>query len=563
MNRLIDVVFNPSVLLSFSYLLFIILVFVFYKKFISNKKNVLRLVLAIPLLTGIIHFFIYNFHNAINTTFFYFKTIYIVALFIFITSFFLNRKKVFIILNSISLLGSLVSLCLVMSITVGAYSIHNFSYLGYRDSFLKLMDTLEKEYPLNEWKDIDYVKLKEKYFLLIQQAEKNKDKSLYYSTIFEFMNEFKDGHVMVACTTEDCWRAMSEKYENRYYGFGTIKVDNGDIISIMVDENSEAYRKGLRNGYRIIKRDGKDINYYLDKYYFKVYSYAVKSTEELFASMYIFNTGDDSTEITFIDNENNENTIVVNSTEYNLDYYTPLYYLLYSDMESDNFSTKMLTDKIGYININSITYSKIDILTYLVDDASHVKKNVMNKLNELSQNGMEKLVIDLRSNGGGFVHLASAIASPFLSGKFTYMKSEGKVTGKYDYMKVNGTGEYYNLPIVVLVNSDTASAADSLINLLQKNPNIKVMGYMSSANSCQEIGGRAFLTDGDIEISYPLFKSETPNGNVYIDTGSDGVETIKLDVKIPITKENIMSIIDYKGDYVLDYAIDYLNQSNW
>ena len=214
----------------------------------------------------------------------------------------------------------------------------------------------------------------------------------------------------------------------------------------------------------------------------------------------------------------------------------------------------MISNDIGYINITSENFGLVDIISYLTGDAFYVRKLLVGKLNELRDKGMKKLVIDLRWNNGGTTINTSALASPFLSDSFEYSKTLSLVTKKYYYERVKGTGEYSDIPIIVLVNNNTASAADALTYLLKMNKNVKLVGFMPTANSCQSIGGSVFLTNG-INIRYPIYKNETTDGKVFIDTGKDGIETIKLDYKIPITKDNVMDIFNYDGDYVLDYII--------
>ena len=79
---------------------------------------------------------------------------------------------------------------------------------------------------------------------------------------------------------------------------------------------------------------------------------------------------------------------------------------------------------------------------------------------------------------------------------------------------------------------------------------------MPSNNSSQEIGGHIYLTNSSIDIFYLLFNSLTKDNKVYIDP-QNRIETIKLDIKIPINEDTIDKLINSE-DYILDYAIQHL-----
>ena len=114
--------------------------------------------------------------------------------------------------------------------------------------------------------------------------------------------------------------------------------------------------------------------------------------------------------------------------------------------------------------------------------------------------------------------------------------------------------------VIVLVNSDTVSAGDALTYLLSKYNNVTIMGFTTSNNSCQSVGGIIFLTNGDIVINYPIYKMLDLNNNVFIDPDKYGNPTIELDIKIPITKDNIYDIFYNYNDYALEYAKNYFNK---
>ena len=554
-GAMLDFILDKNVLLSIFYLMIIIVMMILRKK---EKNKVVLILGIITLFVGLMHFLVFNIHY-FKYMMEYFKQIYIVSFVIFIVSLFRKNKIVFRILSIVAIICSLYGIYKTVFIVSALSPFHNYSYYGYKDSVVKLLDTLEKEYPLNDWKQIDYNYLRTKYIPMAEEAEKENDQVLFYETVTMIGSEFKDGHVGVSLKIDESFMKLASKFDTNYFGFFTIMADNEEIVAVMVDKNSDAYQKGLRDGSVITKIDGRSASNILEnEYYWNVSSIAVRKNEKLLNSDQIIRSINDTIEVTFLNEDNKEVVINVHSEDYDT-LYSPTYFVLKSQ-ETENLYTKMLTDDIGYINITSENYNSfMDTISAIIGDSAYTRNIITKKLDELNDQGMKKLVIDLRDNGGGSIINANAFASPFLDKTFKYAKTKIELTGEYLYQEVKGTGKYANIPIVVLVSENTGSAGDIMAYLLKNNHNVKVMGFMPSSNSAQYAGGTIYLTNG-VFFSYPGGRDEDLDGNPLIDTKKDGIETIKLDIKIPITKENVMDIINTNmdGDYVLDYAINYL-----
>ena len=553
MNGLIDILLNKHVLINFSFIIIAIILFALRNK-LNNKTQ--KIITLIPFFICVIHFIIFHISHNITMTLFYYGSIYATSIWFLLLLLPLKDKKIYEKLVLFTIAICAICFYATGNIMASNYSIHNFSRLSYTDSFKSLIKTLKKEYVLNDHKKINYDELEKEYLPLIEQAEKEKNEALYYETIFKFIDNFHDGHVGATCLNETCWETMKKYSENNFYGFDTILLDDGRIIAIQVDEESDAYKKGLRDYYTILKRDDREISEYLNDYYFHSTGEPVLYNERLLKSTKIFYRGEDTTTISYLDKKNKEHTITINNQEKKE---KPFYSYLFYYRKFNNFDSEMLTENIGYININSerIDRNK-DLFSYLTRNTKYAKKKILNKLDKLKEQGMEKLVIDLRNNMGGFFHISGAYAEIFTKDSYTYSKSKRKFLNHYDDYKVKGSGEYQDLPIVVLVNSSTISAGDTFLELLSRNPNVTIIGLMPSNNSGQEIGGQIYMTDSSINIFYALFNTEKPDGGIYIDTDDSRIETIKLDIKIPINEETVSELL--KDDYVLNYAIDYLKK---
>lgn len=113
----------------------------------------------------------------------------------------------------------------------------------------------------------------------------------------------------------------------------------------------------------------------------------------------------------------------------------------------------MLDDNVGYINLNSFT-----------DECS---KDVRRAFIELRQGGMKGLLFDLRNNGGGSLQEALKIVNMFVPKNTKLLETKGKIA--------RSNNEYFTtaepidtvMPIVVLVNGNSASASEITSGSLQ------------------------------------------------------------------------------------------------
>jgi carboxyl-terminal processing protease len=104
---------------------------------------------------------------------------------------------------------------------------------------------------------------------------------------------------------------------------------------------------------------------------------------------------------------------------------------------------KLLPDRIGYLRISTFN----ETTPALVDDA----------LDDLRTRGMRGLLLDLRNNAGGGLEVCIRVASKFIgSGPVVYIQERG---AERQPRNAVGDNAPFDLPLVVLINLGTASAA--------------------------------------------------------------------------------------------------------
>ena len=548
-----------------SFIIFIFSIFlIFIKKKVSQK--VWRILCFVPLIISIIHFIVYFTPNDFIISRFLFM--YVFSILILLLQFIYNKEKIFKFSSIIIIILSFISFSMTFYGTIMDENIHNLNYYSYTDSFNKTISILKKEYVLNEHKKIDYDKLYSKYYPLIEQAEKDNNEQLYFKTMFEFSKNFKDGHFQFEIyytTLEETVERYTfmDDYYDKDYGFASVLLSNGDVVAILVDEDSEAYNKGLRDGMIITKKDNIDIMKVLDEIITPTESYPVLEDERLINSFYLFGSGNDIINVSFLNEENEEITISVHSTNNSPSKPDELYYkIMYYDTNLENLDTKMLDNNTGYIYISDEMYSPFKgAIGYLFDDSSYLTKIVDKKIQNLINQGMTNLIIDLRANSGGYMTESEAIASLFTNDNYLVSKDAKYNSNLYDKSYLKGNGKYANMNITILVNSDTSSAGDCLTYMFSKMPNAKIVGFTNSNNSAQSVGGIIFLSGGTSFISYPIYKSLDSNNKILIDTDSTGLANVKLDYRINLTQENIKEIFysDEDYDYLLNFALQMMD----
>ncbi|MBR6285706.1 MAG: S41 family peptidase [Bacteroidaceae bacterium] len=122
----------------------------------------------------------------------------------------------------------------------------------------------------------------------------------------------------------------------------------------------------------------------------------------------------------------------------------------------------MIDNGVGYLNLSQ----------YTDNCAREVRRAVI----EMRQNGMKKFVLDLRGNGGGSVDESVDILSMFVEKGQEVVSTKGKLKQSCHSYKTSKEPLSLDMPVVVLVNSGTASAAEITSGTLQDLDRAVVIG---------------------------------------------------------------------------------------
>lgn len=211
-------------------------------------------------------------------------------------------------------------------------------------------------------------------------------------------------------------------------------------------------------------------------------------------------------------------------------------------VSSDSVKSEMLDGKIGYVRISSFNTSSEDS-----DEDTYTE--FKEEIESLQNQGMEKLIIDLRDNPGGVLPVACDIADMILpEGIITYM--EYKDGSRQDY---KSDAKELDIPIAVLINENSASASEVLTGALKDYEKATVIGQKSYGKGIVQTVF-PFL-DGS-GMSLTVAKYYSPNGVCIHDIG------IEPDIKVEMPEEYegmYASSVEHSKDPQLKKAIEVLN----
>lgn len=122
----------------------------------------------------------------------------------------------------------------------------------------------------------------------------------------------------------------------------------------------------------------------------------------------------------------------------------------------------MINDSIGYL-----------VLTQFTEDCS---RDIRRALVDMRQQGMKRLVFDLRDNGGGSLQEAIKIVNMFVPKGITIVTTKGKIKRSNNEYRTEQEPLDTVMPMVVLVNGNTASASEITAGSLQDLDRATIMG---------------------------------------------------------------------------------------
>ena len=173
----------------------------------------------------------------------------------------------------------------------------------------------------------------------------------------------------------------------------------------------------------------------------------------------------------------------------------------------------MYSKDVGYIKINRFsqtTYNEVEVI-----------------LDSLENQGMKKLIFDLRNNGGGLMDQAIDIVDLFINSKDTILFTKGRIYNANDvfYAKKNLNDKDY--PVNIIINRSSASASEIVAGAFQDLDRGKVIGETSFGKGLVQ---KQFILDDGSAARITIAKYYTPSGRLIQRTFDEGLDEYYLNL---------------------------------
>ncbi|SCW58862.1 C-terminal processing protease CtpA/Prc, contains a PDZ domain [Eubacterium ruminantium] len=551
---------NIKMTFCLAFIIWFIILLIVSKKVGNNpaKAKAWKCLCLVPLAAAIIHFFVFSFGDAVLPLLEEYGFIYASAvLTALLPLFYIKKSK-----KPVKIIGAVVTgaVCLLsLFFNIDSSVSVNYSNRDLKSAYISLCDYFEENYIMNEWKKPDYEKIKTDGLKLIDEAEKTGDITKYYEAVDEFTNSFYDGHMSISFYDGNDYLMTRIKQFNDY-GLSLITLDDGTTIAVDVEDGLE-----IKNGDTVTKWNGVPIDQAIESVNVPMPE-PVSENDRIDKAFWLACMGGESVEVSYINSDNEEKTLTLDKLDSEMPRALKARRLFWHNTD-EAYSYKMLNGNTGYMKITSEETDRFhDYLAYCTGNHNYAREMFRNDLRELKNQGMTKLVVDIRNNGGGYDEVATAFASLFTKEKM-YAYSLG-IRKNGEYIKtadryVSADGEFSDIEVLVLTNMRCASAGDGMVLYLSRLDNVTVAGLSCPAGCNQESGGSIFMPKG-IVVNFPvgLVLDEEANPNIDVDYSRQS--RTPLDVKIPLTKEAALEIFNEENfdngkDYELEWAIDFLD----
>ncbi len=543
-----------KVVISFAILLYLIALIIIHGKMKKRRKSakIWNILCFVPVVFSAVHFAVFTWGSAFLYIMPSYICIYIPSVLMAIFPLLHKKKPLKFIGNVLCITISLVLLVLSVSTKVA-----NYTRKSMRDAYISLCGYLEENYVLSEWKKADYEKLKADGLVLISEAEKTGNTDKYYEALYKLVDSFHDGHMSLSFYNTDYSYELENLMKFGDYGISLITLDNGDTIAVNIIEDIE-----IKDGDIITEWNGIPIDEAIDNVSLPVTTGTTLENVRIQKTFYLAGIGGDTAEVTYIGSDGTEATATLNRIDGNIPRAIKSF-SLFTCSRNEEYDYRMLSDNIGYLRVTAEETNELsDTIAYITGNHTTAREIFREDLRELRNQGMTKLVIDIRNNEGGYEDIATALTSLFTKEQmyaFSLGVKNGKETECVIDRYVMPDGEFSNLKILVLTGMCCSSAGDGLTLYLSRLPNVTVAGLTNPSGINQETGGYVYMPE-NVVISFPVGLVLDEKGNPNIDVDYTQQSRNPVDIKIPLDKEAALKIFGGE-DYELEWAIDYLNKN--
>lgn len=312
------------------------------------------------------------------------------------------------------------------------------------------------------------------------------ERQLYDMAIDGMLQQLDDPYTTFL--REENLRRLTRSTTGNYGGLGIrIEVRDGWITIITPLPETPAERVGLRAGDRIIEVDGRSTRGWDSQ----------RAVSEL--------TGEPGSQVK------------IKVLRAGLDEPIPFDIVRAQIHVSSVENVTLLAPDVGYVSLNTVSEGS--------------SQEVHRAIEDLRRQGATDFILDLRNNPGGVLSEGVGVADLFLERGAVVVKTKGRAPGTTQTYSASHDGAWPSMPLVVLVNELSASAAEIVAGALQDHDRAVVVGTntfgkgvaqhvfrLSSTEALRITTSRWYTPDGR-SIDRPPSSDETPEIIATADSG--------------------------------------------
>jgi len=451
---------------------------------------------------------------------------------------------------------------------------------GFIHAYDSMHQVFSVYYPMGNHKAIDWNALNLAIRPKIENAGASGDTLAFYTALQEYATSIHDGHVNIRHGWADIRAAAIYRQIGGSYGFVVTGLDDGRIVSRLIDPGSPADLAGMKFGAEIIEVNDSPVHQVLDTISVLWAELIPATLEAKKLNQYRFIGRapiGHSMKVKFLNRgAPDPTTVTLMAVDDNYSTYNQTSIMPFFDPDSNVTSQILEPSGYGYIKLTSLYGDSAQVVALYTGFRDAIRLFI--------ENDVPGLVLDIRSNYGGFDALAAALAGFFYNEKAFY-EYQTWFNPESDAIEIvpipiehfnpntlqfyinsdypNGAlytepqGVYFNRPVIVMVGPRNISSGEGVPLMLKKLPDCKVVSFYGSNASFALVDRQHYLFQppDELYLRYPYGVSWDENHTIQNDSDSTMTGGVRPDIRVPVNDSVIDELYLSKTDVELNWAI--------
>jgi carboxyl-terminal processing protease len=427
----------------------------------------------------------------------------------------------------------------------------DLSQMTWCEAFETAHRKLSHQYAFGDWKQIDWDVLYAEFAPQIATAEAGQNRQAYYQALLSYTASIPDGHVWLEGDDFGARQAAI----GAGYGLEILSLDDGRVLVVDITPGGAAEGTGILWGAEILTWNDQPIPNALESVpilwplrrgapatlegqRLAQLRLLVRAPEETTASVRFRNPGDSQIQEVFLAAVQDGVVTQYGNWETSLPPVEP---------------GLILPGGIGYIKINNEH-----------EDSDHPPEKIFEEaIQTFIEAQVTGIILDVRGNRGGDDQLVPRFVGHFFTQRGFYEKATLYFQPFNTFIPhppdlcIEPLEPYFDGPVLVLIDNTTFSSGEGIALAIASLPQGEVIGFYGTYGSFGMTGGKIYLPEG-LTLHFPDGQSLNGQGVIQLDSDHSLQGGIAPTIRVPMTAEAARVIFVDGEDFLLDYAIRYL-----